>query len=233
MIYLFWLWWFIPNRERCSIPSAGKAVQHQDCTQSFFAHLQVSRLQLCLTIDTSREIWSCAKKLCVQSRCYSGFGRLRIHVCVYLLEDFVYKKKYVWKIWTIVKLFRRGNICCFLCQITENSNWCRTPPTPPHPHPLFDLVFVSNDFLHHRKVKRHLVWKPHKYFNGKVGQMCHVSCSFIFEGWLNLLVSNFFFLVNRCQLVGCQQVFRSKVHEIIHWRSSGKYCKLKIKYRSR
>ena len=54
--------------------SAGKAVQHQDCTQSFFAQLQVSRLvsivrRSCLKIDTSREIRSCAKKLCVQSWC--------------------------------------------------------------------------------------------------------------------------------------------------------------------
>ena len=37
-------WWVIPNHERCSIPSAGRAVQHQDYTQSFFAQLEVSRL---------------------------------------------------------------------------------------------------------------------------------------------------------------------------------------------
>ena len=35
---------FIPNRARCSIPNAGRAVQHQDCTQSFCAQLQVSWL---------------------------------------------------------------------------------------------------------------------------------------------------------------------------------------------
>ena len=46
--------------------------------------------------------------------------------------------------------------------------------------PLLDLSFWSFlTFLHHgiEKVKRHLLGKFHKKFKGKVGQMCHRSCS--------------------------------------------------------
>ena len=43
-----------------------------------------------------------------------------------------------------------------------------------------DLSFCSFfTFLHHgiEEVKRHLLWKFYKKFEGKVGQMCHRSCS--------------------------------------------------------
>ena len=46
--------------------------------------------------------------------------------------------------------------------------------------PPVDLSFWSFlTFLHHgiEEVERHLLWKFHKKFKGKVGQMCHRSCS--------------------------------------------------------
>ena len=71
------LWLVIPNRERCSIPCAGRAVQHQDCTQSFFFlsslkfhDLRQSSGELRLKIDASLETLSCSKKLRVQFWCH-------------------------------------------------------------------------------------------------------------------------------------------------------------------
>ena len=46
--------------------------------------------------------------------------------------------------------------------------------------PWFEFLVIFYYFITGKKRRWHLVWKPHYIFEGKVGQMCHRSCTLVF-----------------------------------------------------
>ena len=67
---------------------------------------------------------------------------------------------------------------CFPSSLQQTYECFKAGPPPP-PHLSFWSVLTFCIMVWKLEVEGHLVWKLHKKFKGKVGQMCHRSCSLV------------------------------------------------------